>query len=103
MGAMFNTPAIRQMYLRRVRTLMDEQLQPPGTPPEQGHFEQRLYELVALMDPHDDPPGEGTDDADLDYIKWGSWTYNGVSSPGHTMRQDVDRILTEYLPVRRSL
>ena len=33
--AIYKTPLTREMYLRRLRTLMDELLQPPGTAPNQ--------------------------------------------------------------------
>ncbi len=38
----FNDPPLREMYLRRLRTLMDQYLQPPGTPAAAGWFEQRV-------------------------------------------------------------
>ncbi len=44
---MFNLPSTRELYLRRIRTLMDEMLQPPGTPGSEGLFEQRVDELFA--------------------------------------------------------
>ena len=39
------------MYLRRLRTLMDEFLQPPGTPADELKFEQRIDEMVEQMAP----------------------------------------------------
>ena len=45
--AIFATPELRQMYLRRVRTLMDELLKPPDTPQEDLHYEPRMDELAA--------------------------------------------------------
>jgi hypothetical protein len=39
--AVFNEPKLSAMYLRRLRTLMDQFLQPPGTPANSGYFEQR--------------------------------------------------------------
>ena len=54
--AILDTPVTREMYLRRVRTLMDEYL---GTEP--GYFEDRAAELLALIAP----------DAALDGAKWG--------------------------------
>ncbi len=55
-------PHTREMYLRRLRTLMDEQLQPPGTPKESLHFEARIDELATAITP----------DAALDLAKWGA-------------------------------
>jgi len=47
--ALSDTPAIRQMYLRRLRTVMDAQLQPPGTPAAELKYENRINELVSQM------------------------------------------------------
>ncbi|MCP4894316.1 MAG: hypothetical protein GY911_10960, partial [Actinomycetales bacterium] len=44
-----NDPRTREMYLRRLRTLMDEQLQPPGTPVAERHFESRIDDLVPTI------------------------------------------------------
>ncbi len=57
-----NDPRTREMYLRRLRTLMDEQLQPPGTPVAERHFESRIDDLVPTI----------TRDAALDLNKWGA-------------------------------
>ena len=43
----FNDPVLREMYLRRLRTVMDELLQPPGTSAETAYFEQTVDELYA--------------------------------------------------------
>ncbi|MEM7235950.1 MAG: CotH kinase family protein, partial [Planctomycetota bacterium] len=43
--AIYTTPTIRDMYLRRVRTLMDEYLQPAETPAEKRYLEGRANEL----------------------------------------------------------
>ena len=40
--ALYNTPKIREMYLRRLRTLMDELLQPPGSQRKDRYFEQAV-------------------------------------------------------------
>lgn len=47
--AIYDNPVTREMYLRRLRTLMDELLQPPGTPVAERKLETRLDELVALL------------------------------------------------------
>ena len=62
----YNTPELRAMYNRRIKTVADKILQAPGT--VNGKLEQRINELLAQID----PPGV-TSDADLDYSKWGSW------------------------------
>ena len=62
MDAIYKTPATRQMYLRRLRTLMDGLLQPPGTPPASLQYEARLNELYAAL----------KNDAALDLARWGA-------------------------------
>ncbi len=47
-----NVPETREMFLRRLRTLMDESLQPPGTPLAERFFENRVDELFAPAAPH---------------------------------------------------
>lgn len=52
LDVMYNLPQTRQMLLRRIRTVMDEQLQPPSTPAGQRLFENRVAELLAPAQPH---------------------------------------------------
>ncbi|MCA9265100.1 MAG: lamin tail domain-containing protein, partial [Planctomycetales bacterium] len=47
LDVMFDLPATQEMYLRRLRTLMDEKLKPPGTPQEQLVYENRISEIFA--------------------------------------------------------
>lgn len=89
---MFTHPDFRRMYLRRLRTVMDRLLQPPGTPSDQLIIEARIQQMMDLMD----PPQFATSDADLDFTKWGSW---GNRNP---MRPEAQRILNIHLPGRRS-
>ncbi len=50
---LFNMPETREMYLRRLRSLMDQWLQPPGTPTDQlFFFEARCDEVAAPAMPH---------------------------------------------------
>jgi hypothetical protein len=72
--ALFDNPVTREMYLRRLRTLMDNLLQPPGTPAAQLKYERRIDELVDLAD---------------------------IELGGANFYQEVNRIKTEYLAVRR--
>lgn len=88
----FEHPDFRQMYLRRLRTVMDELLQPPGTPPKSLIIEKRVRELMDLLD----PPGFKPSDAALDDAAWPSW--GGRAS----MRSEAQRIIDEYLPGRRN-
>jgi hypothetical protein len=43
----FTDPVLQEMYLRRLRTVMDELLQPPGTTVDEGRYEQRIAEMLA--------------------------------------------------------
>lgn len=83
--ALFNTPAIQSMYLRRVRTLMDTLLQSPTTPSSELRMERRIAELELLMAP----------DATLDYAKWPTWGQK------QTLAAAAAIIRTNYLPARR--
>jgi len=92
--AIFSTPEMRQMYLRRIRTLMDELLEPPGTPAQDLHYEPRIAELAAQIAP----------DAALDAAKWGSDSWgNGSTAPccPQSLQQAVDELTGYYLPQRR--
>jgi hypothetical protein len=102
MTALYNTPEFLQMYQRRLRTLMDELVQPPGTPASEGRFERRINELVSLLGP----------DAALDLARWGTWCCSGAGpytqatipqpSSYQTMRNAADYMITNYFPARRS-
>ncbi|HEY3393372.1 MAG TPA: CotH kinase family protein [Lacipirellulaceae bacterium] len=72
--AVFEIPAVREMHARRVRSLMDELLGPPGTPAGTSWLEQRVNELKAALQPH---------------MSSQSWLSN------------VNRIVGEYLTERR--
>ena len=48
----FDDPPTREMYLRRLRTVMDKLLQPPSTPADELWFEQRVDELFAPASSH---------------------------------------------------
>ncbi len=82
----FATPATREMYFRRLRTLMDALLQPPGTPASNDFIRLRSLALRDAIAP----------DAALDLQKWGFW------GTRETIIQAVDRIHNEFLPGRRT-
>ena len=73
--AVFADPKARQMYLRRLRTLMDTLLQPPDTPSSQLRYERRVDELA-------------------------EWVAEAIDTPAYW--QAVEAIKTQYLPVRRT-
>jgi hypothetical protein len=86
--ALYQVPEFRSMYLRRLRTLMDELLQPPETPASELKFEARLDELAAQLAP----------DVALDYAKWADpWKWGADLS----MTQAIDQMKQEYFAVRR--
>ena len=87
--AIVNSPRTNEMFLRRVRTLMDQFLASSDSPVQQRYFENRLEELVALLGP----------DVLLDREKWG----NTAHFPGrtYTLEEAANRIKDEYLVPRR--
>ena len=105
---LFANPTIRAMLLRRIRTLTDEFLQPPpaaGTPEGTLYYERRLNEQSALIDPRE----IATNDAMLDFMKWGSWlqggtrvSYTNTNVAVESMAEAIARWKTQYLPGRRN-
>ena len=97
-NAIFENPSLNQMYLRRLRTLMEEQLQPPGTPTHLLKHERFIDEWVPKLAP----------DGALDLAKWG--TFSGDTSSGsagdsrnkQTVAEAANIIKYEYLPGRRN-
>lgn len=82
-----NDPRTREMYLRRLRTLMDEQLQPSGTPVTGRQFETRIDQLATDIAP----------DAALDLAKWGA-IYGGIRD----FPTAIALLKTNYLDERRA-
>ena len=87
--AVVNSPRTNEMFLRRLRTLMDDFLASNETPVEERYFEGRIDELVTVL--------EKT--ASLDRAKWG----NNAHFPGrkYSIREAAERIKDEYLIPRR--
>jgi hypothetical protein len=71
--ALFDNATIREMYVRRLRTLMDQFISPPGSV-QPSWVQTRIAELTPLLQPH---------------MTSGSWLTN------------VNRIVNEYLAERR--
>ncbi len=93
--ALLNDSTVREMYLRRLRTVMDEFLQPPATPYAQCFIEKRIDDLVTQMTP----------DAALDYFKWANpWSWGGQE--GYPRDQSfvyaINVLKNDYLAVRRT-
>ncbi len=85
--AMQDTPVLRQMYLRRLRTLMDNLLQPPGTPLAQQRYEKRIQSLYTNM----------LADVVLDRAKWGAYPYGA----NQAFSQGIGFLTNDYLAARR--
>ncbi|MEM7315977.1 MAG: CotH kinase family protein, partial [Planctomycetota bacterium] len=85
---LYEIPEFREMFLRRLRTAMDELLLPPGTPSEQLVLDNRIDELVAQIG----------GDATLDFDEWADpWSYGD----NLTIQQAAERLKDEYLAIRR--
>ncbi|MGB2864078.1 MAG: CotH kinase family protein [Sedimentisphaerales bacterium] len=93
-SAIFGTSEMRQMYVRRVRTLMDELLKAPNTPEEELYYEPRIDMLASLL----------YEDAALDAAKWNSHAWgNGSTAPNfpQSLTEAVEELKYFYLPERR--
>jgi len=88
-------PEMRQMFVRRMRTLMDTLMQPPGT--TNGLFETRMREIVNAVDPDPADPSPWTD-GDLDASRWGFNVNFSTNRP----REEVERVVTNYFWPRRA-
>ncbi|MEN6333079.1 MAG: lamin tail domain-containing protein, partial [Phycisphaerales bacterium] len=92
--ALLKDAKVREMYLRRLRTVMDDFLQPPATPYDHLFIESRIDELVTAM----------AQDVALDYVKWANpWSWGGEE--GYPRDQSfayaINVLKTDYLAVRR--
>jgi hypothetical protein len=84
-----------QMYLRRLRTLMDTILMPAGTPAAS----QVLEPLIRQYENTLNPPGLSPSDTALDYAAWGpTW---GDTSLSH-FPNDAERLISVFLAGRRA-
>jgi hypothetical protein len=91
----FSTPAFRQMYLRRLRTLMDTILMPSGTPSNQLVLEPIIRHAEDLMQ----PTNITLSDAILDFAAWGPpWGNTNLS----ILRTEAERTISTHLAGRRS-
>ncbi|MEI9866432.1 MAG: CotH kinase family protein [Limisphaerales bacterium] len=91
----FASSDFRQMYLRRLRTLMDTILMPTGTPTNALVLEPLIRQYEAAMN----PPGVSPSDATRDYAAWGpDWGNIGLS----IFPNAAEQIISTYLPGRRN-
>jgi hypothetical protein len=90
LDAVYQNPVTREMYLRRLRSLMDQLLNASSTPLAERYFESRIDELVTLL----------SADVTADRAKWGANAHFGGTT--YTLQQAADRIKNEYLAPRRT-
>jgi hypothetical protein len=83
--SLYQDSDFRQMYLRRLRTLMDEIYGPPGS---EGRFEQRIDELFQVIAP--DGPADEARLAQIDSRRGKAWEYY------------VDVLRTKFVDGRRN-
>ena len=81
----FRLPATNQMFVRRLRTLMDQFLDPADP-----HYERRIDELVALL----------RRDVAIDQERWGGSAH--FDTKQYTLEEANERIKLEYLVPRRT-
>lgn len=90
--AIIKTPVTRAMLLRRIRTLMDRFLQPPGTPPSERVLENHLETIRQSMAP----------EAVLDRQKWGlSWNSARGASPERDLSLGLRALTRQFIEPRR--
>lgn len=88
----WESPELRAMFLRRLRTLMDGILEAPGT--SGGWVETYMRNLAGTIDPDPADPSPWTD-GDLDFSKWGTW------GRGLRPREEVEHVIASYLGSHR--
>lgn len=96
----YDSPEINAMFVRRVRSLIDQWLVSAAA--TDGPLEQRINQLISIIDPNNNSAATGVDDADLDIRTWGFWEhgtggtsipYTDSRMPIHTMRMQAARLL----------
>ena len=95
--AIYQSPKFRRLYLRRLRTLMDQELKAPGTAEDDTPFMAKMREMAELM----------RADADLDQAKWPNNTsddnidvWKNITRP-ENMDAAIDEIWNDYVVPRR--
>ncbi|MFZ0827195.1 MAG: CotH kinase family protein [Verrucomicrobiia bacterium] len=91
----FGSADFRQMYLRRLRTLMDTILMPPGTPTNALVIEPLIRQYESRLN----PAGISPSDTVLDYAAWGPWWGDTTLSQFPNF---AEQIISTYLPGRRN-
>lgn len=89
----FDIPETREMYLRRMRTMLDTHIKPIGTPVSTTAIEQRILAWRNLI----------AEEAARDRARWG-WPGKGGQSnfdPGIDLTNGVNQLLTNFFLARR--
>ncbi|MBK7998230.1 MAG: lamin tail domain-containing protein [Verrucomicrobia bacterium] len=94
----FNDPPLREMYLRRLRTLMDQYLQPPGTPAATGWFEQRVDQWYRSLS-NAFPGTLANVNAIKNYFPTRGTDLFVTYSVTNTARPAADRLIPDALPI----
>src|SRR6185369_6979257 len=91
--AIIAVPQTREMFLRRMRTVLDEYVMPPGTPPDQSPIYQKAIAWRNLI----------STEAAVDRAWWGWPTKTGQGNfdPGINLTNGVTLLLNDFLAVRR--
>ncbi|HOP97341.1 MAG TPA: lamin tail domain-containing protein [Verrucomicrobiota bacterium] len=91
--AIFQVPQTREMFLRRLRTVLDEYIKPPGTPSESVPVEQKVLAWRDLI----------AEEAALDRAWWG-WPPKGGQcnfDPGIDLDEGVHQLIHGFIAGRR--
>jgi len=91
--SIFVDPKTKEMYLRRLRSIMDQYLKPPGTAQENLVLEKRLDEYRDYV----------RTEADFDRSVWGYLNTGYVDYPDVLIRESMTHIKEQYLAFRREL
>ena len=100
--AIIDTPLTRQMFLRRLRTIMDEQLPPPGTPFPSLILETLIDDFVTETERFSPPAGQSDNWVQRDKDLWGKLRMNRSGSELQSFDTAVNIIKTTYLANRRN-
>lgn len=99
--AVIDEPITREMFLRRLRTLMDEQLQAPGTASGSLLLESQIQDFVIQTQRINTPGGEADNWVQQDKDDWGKLRGDQSSSLMQSFDDAISDIIDDYLPNRR--
>lgn len=100
--AIIDEPLTRQLFLRRLRSLMDEQLQSPITVPAELKLEAAISEFVSHSARINTPAGESDNWVQHDKDIWSKLRATQSDSQLQTFTESISAITDDYLPNRRT-